>query len=89
MAEVNGKLCTCDRCGKTVFLRTTGDGEADGGWTRWNKFESYPDGWEYIHEVGRVCPACSKEYRELLSRFMRNTRPMEKCDCHHEEIIYE
>jgi len=71
MAEVNGKLCTCDRCGAQVFLKTTGDGEADGGFTRWNKFEPYPEGWKFYHDVGRVCPTCNEEYQHLLTDFLK------------------
>ena len=66
MASVNGQLTICDRCGTQIFRRTTGDGEADGGFTRWNNFESYPEGWRIVdipsknkkfHSVSiRVCP---------------------------------
>lgn len=52
MAQVNGELTTRDRCGKQLFRKCIGEGEADGGYTRWNKFEPYPDGWEY-HSGGR------------------------------------
>lgn len=30
MSEQCGKLVTCDRCGKTLFLKCIGEGEADG-----------------------------------------------------------
>lgn len=70
MSEVNGKLQSCDRCGETVFLKVIGEGEADGGFTRWNKFEEAPEGWERRFEVGLLCPKCSEEYKKLLERFM-------------------
>lgn len=70
MAEVNGKLQSCDRCGETVFLKVIGEGEADGGFTRWNKFEKAPDGWERCFEVGLLCPKCNEEYKNLLKWFM-------------------
>lgn len=70
MSEVKGKLVTCDRCGATVFLETTGDKEMDGGFTRWNTFEPYPEGWEWAHDLDkRLCPECNKEYRELIRKF--------------------
>ena len=31
MAEVKGVMLICDRCSNSVFLKTIGDGEADGG----------------------------------------------------------
>lgn len=74
MSEVKGILKTCDRCGETIFLKTIGDGEADGGFTRWNKFEKAPDGWERLFAVGLLCPKCNEEYKKLLERFMNNTK---------------
>jgi hypothetical protein len=86
MAEINGRLCICDRCGAQVFRKTTGDGEADGGWTRWNNFEAYPPGWDivsipYEPKTGtrtsdsvRVCPTCNKFWRDLLvEKFIKGT----------------
>ena len=77
MAEVNGKLVTCDRCGKQIFLKTTGDEERDGGYTRWNKFEPFPDGWAQIgvptdflckkHRYFRVCPDCFALWEDILA----------------------
>lgn len=79
MAEVNGKLVTCDRCGKQIFLQTIGDGETDGGFTRWNKFENYPDGWDVIgipkdieckySRYFRVCPDCRELWGSLTREF--------------------
>lgn len=70
MAEMNGQLVSCDRCGTQIFRKCAGEGEADGGFTRWNKFEPYPEGWEYVSDIGRVCPECNKKYKELLNTFM-------------------
>lgn len=69
MSETKGMMQTCDRCGEWVFLKCTGEGEADGGFTRWNKFEPAPDGWNYITGAGTVCPKCWKEYVALLKRY--------------------
>lgn len=70
MAEVKGKLCDCERCGKTVFLRCTDEGSADGGFTRWNMFEEFPDGWAYHIDTGRLCPECDAIYTKLINDFM-------------------
>jgi hypothetical protein len=74
MAEVKGKIVICDRCGAQHFVRTTGDGEADGGFTRWNKFESLPAGWGNT-PVGDVwymlCPDCTKEWKTIADEYLR------------------
>ena len=83
MASVNGQLTTCDRCGAEVFRKAVGEGEADGGYTRWNNFEPYPDGWRIVdvpQSAGRqynnmmVCPACSALWDSVLNEhFLRGT----------------
>ena len=70
MSRENGQLRTCDRCGTQMFFRCTGEGEADGGYTRWNEFE-YPTGWGVLGEIGDVCPTCMREYVEILERFKK------------------
>lgn len=76
MAEVKGMMLICDRCSNSVFLKTIGDGEADGGYTRWNKFEDPPEGWgsvciptknkiDYTHI--RVCPSCRKQWMKVVN----------------------
>ena len=74
MASEKGKLTTCDRCGAQVFAKHIGKGEADGGYTTWDKYEELPEGWEHL-TVGRVyrdlCPACSYEWLDKAERFMK------------------
>ena len=79
MAEVNGKLVSCDRCNETVFLKCTGEGERDGGFTRWNNFEPIPSGWGNHFEVGLLCPKCNGEYRHLINSFMGTVEEVEVC----------
>lgn len=74
MAEVNGKLVSCDRCGDTVFLKCIGEGETDGGFTRWNKFEPLHDGWTYCNGVGRLCPKCTEQFNKMLKNFIQEVR---------------
>lgn len=71
MAEEYGKLVSCERCGKTVFLKRIGEGEADGGFTRWDMFETFPEGWKYCSGVGTLCPTCSAEWQLLIDGFMK------------------
>lgn len=68
--KANGKMITCDRCGQTVFCKTTGEGERDGGYTRWNTFEE-AEGWTYEYKIGDLCPQCTEEYKKLIEEFKR------------------
>lgn len=74
MSREKGMLVTCDICGATVMLKTTGDGEADGGYSRWNKFERAPEGWRCKVEVDKkcldTCPKCTAKYDELYERLI-------------------
>lgn len=75
MSRVNGEMRTCDRCGVQIFSKHIGDGEMDGGYTRWNKFEE-AEGWSV--EGGDLCPACTQEYREMVRRFWSTARNEEQ-----------
>ena len=75
--NIKGRLTKCDRCGTLLFCETNGEGEADGGYTRWNTFEESPEGWEQQRIAGKyksLCPECNAEYLRLLGemeeRFM-------------------
>ena len=89
MAKVNGQIVTCDRCGKQIFRKCTGEGEMDGGFTRWNTFEAMPDGWDLVAVpsslgwVGNgnayngyilVCADCHKLWDEIvIEGFLKGT----------------
>lgn len=70
MAQINGKLVICDRCGATTFRKCAGEGEADGGFTRWNVFEPLEDGWKSRYEIGMLCPECNEKYESIQNAFM-------------------
>lgn len=70
MAEVKGKICDCERCGKTVFLRFTGGESLFGGWQNVDHFEDFPEGWAYHSDTGRLCPECDAVYTKLINDFM-------------------
>lgn len=69
MGSEKGLLQWCDRCGTTCFRKYVGKGEADGGYTTWDKFEDAPEGWDYHSEVGTLCPKCNDEYQNLIKNF--------------------
>lgn len=70
--QIKGRLTVCDRCGAKVFSKCTGEGVTDGGYTRWNKFEDLPKGWnDYNFGKGHLCPDCSKEFQKLKSEFFK------------------
>lgn len=82
MAEINGKLVICDRCGATAFIACTGEGERDGGYTRWNNFEALPEGWDITRDCKktfRLCPSCNKLYRDMIDNFESYTVEKESC----------
>lgn len=60
MSKVNGRMVTCDICGKTVFCRLEATGEADGGWSKWEKYEE-PAKWRGRREgFEDVCDECNE-----------------------------
>ena len=89
MSKMNGQIVTCDRCGAHIFRKCTGEGETDGGFTRWNNFESLPVGWDFVAvprsiewtECGnaynrylQVCPTCHKLWDEIIIEgFLKGT----------------
>ena len=70
MSQENGRLTHCDRCGNTVFSKVTGEGETDGGFTRWDEFEPLPEGWDFHTETGMLCPMCNADYTRIINVFL-------------------
>ena len=66
--KTNGRMIKCDRCGKEIFCQANGEGEMDGGFTRWTKFEE-AEGWSHEHGIGDLCPECTQEYQRLKEEF--------------------
>ncbi len=89
MAKINGQIVICDRCNTQIFLKCTGEGEADGGYTQWNEFEPMPEGWEWVaipkvpgiflrgnahNDYLLVCPSCHELWKNLINeKFLRDT----------------
>jgi len=76
MSEIEGKLVTCDVCGKSVFLPYVGDGESDGGFTRWRRYEKLPKGWNDVRAsvATTTCPDCSERINKALDSVIDDIR---------------
>ena len=62
MASEKGKLLTCDRCGETAFLKSTGE--------FFDVFEPVPEGWLYDPGFGDICPCCAHMFKSWIYDFM-------------------
>ena len=72
MAEEKGKLLTCDRCGRSIFLKYIGKGEVyDSRHSNdyWDKFEPMPDTWLYETAIGYLCDDCAYLFRQWVTEF--------------------
>lgn len=77
MARTEGILVTCDRCGETVFLKKTGVNDLDGGYTRYNTYQSLPQNWMYEIAFGHLCPKCAREFQTFCANFFTKELPPE------------
>lgn len=68
--EQIGKIITCDRCGKKIFLRFTGETVLDGGFTKIDNFEQLPPDWLYMTEYGTLCDGCAYDFRNNIYNFL-------------------
>lgn len=75
MSERIGKIITCDRCGKQVFLNYIRTEAFGGGYSKIDYFEKRPEGWELGWRVGMLCPECFAEYEKLVETFMQECKP--------------
>lgn len=66
-----GRLITCERCSKTLFLEQIGYDYTDGGYTKYAKYEPLPDEWDYTTQIGYLCPECRAEYNRLKTEFLK------------------
>lgn len=73
MSRIEGKILTCDRCGKQVILtRKKEDKVLDGGYTRTPEYEDEPNGWEFIMRggIGDLCPECNELWKNIVQKFL-------------------
>lgn len=77
MAEIKGKLLTCDRCGEQIFLKHIKTDALDGGFTKREIYEETPEGWysrnvskDFVGKYAFLCPECNRQCGKLLTDFM-------------------
>ena len=76
-----GKMIICCRDDNFVFLKYLGKGNADGGYTTWDKFEDLPKEWLYDSRFGYLCPECAKEFKIFVNKFFNgNLAPVWKLE---------
>lgn len=72
MAQEKGKMLTCNRCGKSVFLKFLGMEPRE--WSQpVEKYEDAPTGWAAAVSLGDkidLCPDCTSEWVALQKKFM-------------------
>lgn len=68
--EIRGIMSFCSRCDTAVFRKYIGQGEMDGGFTKWDKYEDLPDGWLYETEFGYLCPECARKFKAFMTDFL-------------------
>lgn len=67
-----GKLLTCNRCRKSVFLEFEGMEPQEWSQPR-EKYAAAPDGWAAATSLGAsidLCPDCTEKWTTLQKRFM-------------------
>ena len=68
MAQIKGKLILCSgkNCSNTAFVKFTGEGDTDGGYTKFDTYENLPDGWENYTGIGDLCPECATKLKMFI-----------------------
>lgn len=89
MSKQRGQLLTCDRCGKTIFLKEleAKEKDTDGGYTRWNEYkhEKPPEEWthkyfgDYSHKYD-LCPECAERFKREYNIFFEIAEDVEGND---------
>ena len=68
--EKIGKILTCNRCGKEIFLEHKGGKSTDGGFTWHDSFQSKPLSWS-VEKGCDLCKECTADYNSLWTKFIR------------------
>lgn len=63
-----GRRLVCDRCGREEFLKKLGEKLTDGGFTKCDEYEKYPEDWDKVHGKD-LCPVCNDKYTRMIERF--------------------
>lgn len=74
MSIERGKLLACDRCGFTVFLKSTGESQTDGGRTTYETYEDPKTYGPWMTSLGFVdlCPDCARQFQSFINKFLPN-----------------
>lgn len=67
MTEYGIKI-VCDRCGREEFLKKLGEKLTDGGFTKCDEYEKYPEDWDKVHGKD-LCSVCNDKYKRMIERF--------------------
>ena len=71
MSEVKGKMITCERCGRQIFLKFIEKRTTDGGFgDTYEVYEEKPDSWMWNSQIGNLCPHCSGLFRVFIHKLM-------------------
>lgn len=73
-----GKMVSCHRCGTNLFLKYIGKGDADGGYTTWDRYEDPPEDWLYETEFGYLCPECANVFKTFMTEFIGKDKIIQK-----------
>lgn len=71
MGAVKGKLVSCDRCGKNIFLKYVGK-EYGGNMSDpegYERYEDRPKTWVHDTHFGDLCDDCSLDFNLILNEF--------------------
>ena len=94
MAVIDGKMLTCDVCGKSVFIKYT-DSCLDtryGGYGSYERYEQPQEGWGCIpivhDDIRQVCPTCAEPLNRLRELQEKEIEAVEKkwADCIKAEV---
>ena len=68
--KIEGQLIKCDypNCEEQVMRAKIGEGETDGGYTKYNKYEPKPEGWGYV-DGKDLCPDHYQYYLDMIAEF--------------------
>ena len=68
--KIEGQLIKCDypNCEEHIMRAKIGEGETDGGYTKYAKYEPKPEGWGYVDSKD-LCPDHYQYYLDMIAEF--------------------
>lgn len=79
MCKKRGLLFKCDRCGTSDFApyieeHEEGKKATEGTMSYHKGLYKVLEGWDYVPDIGDLCPNCAREYKEMMEYFRRYTK---------------